>query len=393
MKDNKRWIYAGFSVVTLVFLGLIYAWSVFVAPLEEEFGWSRAETSLTFSLSMAFFCLGGLLSGVLSKRLRPRLLLLMSGGLVFVGFGLLTHANSLISLYVCYGVIAGLGVGIGYNSLMSIAMKWFPDRSGLISGILLMGFGFGGSILGSAFAASIGAIGWRSTFLVSGIMMLLIMGVAAAFLREAPITKDNTDSIHDFTHRQMLRDRRFCCFYLWAILLSGGGLALIGCAAPLSSSFIADPVLATTCAGLVSIANGGGRLAFGFVLDRVGLLKSIRSISFGFLAGSILLLLAMLSHSIAILLLSFCMVGFFYGAVTPTNSAFILRTFGSTHYSLNFSIVCTNLLFAAFLGPSVSGVLQNSGQYVTTTVYLIVLGLLSLPVLFAMYSKKEKRCR
>ena len=390
MNGMKRWLYAALSVVTLIFLGLIYAWSVFVVPLETEFGWMRAETSLTFSISMAFFCIGGLFSGLLSQKVKPKLLLITGGGLILLGFGLLTRAESLLALYCFYGVFAGFGVGIGYNSLMSLVMKWFPDKAGLLSGLLLMGFGFGGSILGSVFTAGIQAMGWRSTFLVSGVVMFIIMLLTAVLLKEAPQGAGRTQSEDDFTPKQMLKDRRFRYFYLWAILLSAGGLALIGCAAPLASDFIADTAMAATAAGLVSIANGGGRLVFGFVLDRFGIPRSLKAISLGFLLGGIALTAAVYAHSTAVLAIAFLVTGFFYGAVTPTNSAFIIRTFGGTHYSMNFSLVCTNLLFAAFLGPSVSGVLQNGGAYHTTALFVILLGVLSVPALLLMYRKKTK---
>lgn len=377
MNGAKRWLYAFVSIITLIFLGLIYAWSVFVIPLEVEFGWTRAQTSLTFSISMAFFCLGGLLSGVLSKKISHRILLFVGGCSIFLGFFLLSHANCLLSLYLFYGVFAGIGVGIGYNAIMSLIVKWFSDMAGLLSGLLLMAFGFGGYVLGSVFAASIARIGWRSSFLFSGIIIFIVLGITAMIIRQPPQLEENKSG-KNFTTKEMLHEKSFYSYYGWAILLSSGGLALIGNAAPFASSFLKDAVAAASIAGLISISNGVGRLAFGLALDRFGISNSMKAISFGFLIGSLTLFTAVLWEKIWLLIPGFCLVGFFYGAVTSTNSAFISRSFGTKHFSMNFSLITTNLLFSSFLGPAVAGVLQSDGQYFNTTIFLVILAILAL---------------
>lgn len=364
--------------MVLVFLGLIYAWSIFAAPLEAEFHWSRVQTSLTFSISMAFFCLGGLVSGLCARRINSHLLVLASGALIFTGFTLLSRVSSLPMLYLCYGVLAGLGVGVGYNTLMCLVVGWFPDHTGLLSGILLMGFGFGGSILGHIFDVGITLVGWRKTFSLSGAVMLAVACAAAMLLRQ-PEQARAAHSDVGVPPREMLRRRAFRSFYLWAILISSGGLALIGSAVPFAQSFTGDGAAAATMAGLISTANGVGRLLTGFALDHFGIPRTLQAISLGALLGAVVLFAATGLRSMPLLVLAFCLVGFFYGAVTPANSAYTSRAFGMEFYSINFSIVVTNLLFAAFLGPSVAGWLQGDGQYGSTSAFLVLLSSLALP--------------
>lgn len=140
-----RWLYLLLSVVLLLCLGLIYAWSIFRVPLESEFGWSKAETSITFSISMMMFCLGGVVSGVLTERRGVRTTLILCAVLLAAGFMSASGVHSLWGIYAAYGGLAGLGAGLGYNAVISTIVKWFPDRQGFVSGMSLMGFGFGWS--------------------------------------------------------------------------------------------------------------------------------------------------------------------------------------------------------------------------------------------------------
>ena len=151
LERNKqlRWLYLALGVGLLLCLGLIYAWSVFRAPLEAEFGWSKAQTSVTFSISMMMFCLGGLASGMLTGRKGPRFTLTACALFLLAGFAMASRIHTLPGIYVSYGGFCGFGVGLGYNATISTIMRWFPDKQGLVSGITLMGFGFGGMLLGT----------------------------------------------------------------------------------------------------------------------------------------------------------------------------------------------------------------------------------------------------
>ena len=124
-----RWIYAAVGLVVLLFAGFVYGWSVFAAPIGADFPqWSAAQLSLTFTICMAFFCLGGFAAGNLSKRIPVRVSVLISAALFLVGFFLVSRANSLPMLYVSYGVLCGTASGFAYNSVMSTMTKWFPNN-------------------------------------------------------------------------------------------------------------------------------------------------------------------------------------------------------------------------------------------------------------------------
>ena len=138
MRSASRWIYVAVGCVVLLFSGLVYAWSVLSGPIAAEFPrWTTAQLSLTFTIVMSFFCLGGLTCGALSARISPRIFLWISALLFLAGFLLTASMRSLPMLYVGFGVVCGLASGFSYNAVLGTVGAWFPDKQGLVSGILL----------------------------------------------------------------------------------------------------------------------------------------------------------------------------------------------------------------------------------------------------------------
>ena len=359
-----RWGYLALGVVLLLCLGLIYAWSVFRAPLEAEFGWSKAQTSVTFSVSMTMFCLGGLASGVVTGRKGPRFTLTACAACLLAGFALASRVNTLPGIYITYGGFCGFGVGLGYNATISTLMRWFPDKQGLVSGITLMGFGFGGMLLGTLGASLITALGWRTTFLIFAVAFAVIMLVGALLLRTAEAAfveavatgGKKKEAVEEIPWREMLRRRNFWLCFVWAVILSAAGLAIINEATTYAAPFVdGDLTRAAALAGMVSIANGVGRVISGQMFDTAGYRVTMLSISGVYIAASAALTASLKTGSVAILTAAFLLVGLAYGGVPPANSAFVAHFFGRKHYALNFSIINLNLIAASYLGPLCGG--------------------------------------
>ena len=359
-----RWGYLILGVILLLCLGLIYAWSVFRAPLEAEFGWSKAQTSVTFSVSMTMFCLGGLASGVVTGKRGPRFTLAACAVCLLAGFSLASRINSLPGIYITYGGFCGFGVGLGYNATISTLMRWFPDKQGLVSGITLMGFGFGGMLLGTLGASLITALGWRTTFLIFAVAFAVIMLVGALLLRtaedafvEAVATGGRKkEAVEEIPWREMLRRRNFWLCFVWAIILSAAGLAIINEATTYAAPFVdGDLTRAAALAGMVSIANGVGRVISGQMFDTAGYRTTMLGISVVYIAASAALTASSQTGSVPVLTVAFFLVGLAYGGVPPVNSAFVAYFFGRRHYALNFSIINLNLIAASYLGPLCGG--------------------------------------
>ena len=154
MKQLNRRVYAIVGVIVLLFAGLVYAWSVLSTPIAAEFtGWTKAQLSLTFTLVMILFCIGSLLCGLLAGKLSAKNAVRLGAVLFLAGFYIASRCQTPLTLYLGFGVLCGLGSGLSYNAVMSTMVKWFPDKPGLISGVLLMGFGGGSFLIGKLYQA------------------------------------------------------------------------------------------------------------------------------------------------------------------------------------------------------------------------------------------------
>lgn len=390
MRSKRRYTVLATGVLTLLFCGLIYGWSIFVVPLEAEFGWQRTETSLTFTISIICYVLGNVSAGVLAKRIKPAILLRIAAALLLLGFGLASLVQELYQFYLAYGVCCGLGVGMCYNALMSTVNRWFPDKPGLISGILLMGFGCGGLALGSAAALLMQSMGWRPTFRVFAFGFFTIIAMTSLFIK-MPKPSDlaslpascnsDPDSGRDISTKDMLKRKGFLLYYLWASLLPVAALVMVGNAAPVALELGATAALSTLAAGTFSVANGLGRVLLGAVYDWRGHRVSILLCS-GLELLSVLLLYAAYqaagTAAFVLCLLSLLCMGLSFGGNPTVNSAFLLEFYGRGSYSVNLSVTCTTLLAASFVGPAAAAsIMTATGSYAGCIPFLLVFSVIT----------------
>ena len=407
MKHLNRWVYAIVGVIVLLFAGLVYAWSVLSTPIAAEFtDWSKAQLSMTFTIVMIMFCIGSLLCGLLSGKLSAKMSVRIGAVLFLLGFFLASRTQSLAMLYIGFGVLCGLSSGLCYNAVMSTMVRWFPDRPGLISGVLLMGFGGGSFIIGKLYQAwtpvEIG--GWRASFLVMGIIIFVVLAICSFFFVApgadfvAPAAKNGKAAVKvagkEYKPLEMVKKPSFWLYYVWAIALSAAGLALISQASGVvweaSASQTAGAV--ATIVGLISICNALGRVLFGGMYDKYGRSLSMQLVNILFIITSGVLILALAAKSVVVVIIGFILGGLAYSGITPTNSAFCRAYFGPANYPVNFSLINSNLIFASF-GSTVSGALFDaSGSYNVT--FFLIIGLAVVGILCSLaisaLDKREK---
>lgn len=385
------------GTLVLLFLGLIYAWSIFGASLKVMFPTlSVSQLSLTFTLSMISFTLSSFVGGMLLKSHKPRLNLILTAVMLLIGFyGASTvrvddPKGSLIKLYIFYGIFSGGGVGIGYNCVLATVKKCFPHNVGLSSGVMLLGFGFGGLALGSSVSALIGNIGIYSVFKILAVVIFLVCFVSSFILvgpNEALANASRKATAENLTPTQMLKDARFWLYLLWAIILNSAGLMIIGSAVDISLFYGGTAMLGL----LLSIANGGGRVAGGAFYDKngEGLTSIINSVIL--LIASLCLIFAGKSSSLVLIIVGMIAVGLTYGIVPAISAAYINQAFGDEYYAVNFSLVNFNLIPAAIFGPMVSSRLieRSGGSYTSTFTVIAGLALASIAV-WAVFVRQNK---
>ena len=389
---NKRWCLAFLGTTMLLFLGLVYAWSIFVPSLEAEFGWARSQTSGVFTVSISMFCLGGLGTGFITKKLTPRAAIAICALLICAGFILASGSSSLLGMYIFYGCFVGFGVGMGYVAIISTIMRWFPDRQGLVSGLMTMGFGCGALLLGAIGALLLQTYGWRTTFMSLGffyagfilLFSFFIVPPAAhiTFPAKAASAKRVSESAGELSTSEMLRRPSFWLFFFWVIALIFGALMYVAHATPMALALGASTATATYMPGLISTCNGAGRVIGGYSFDTLGRKKLMWIVSLGFVLAGLILAATLQTQSIALMTIAFILCGLGFGCVVAINTAVISTFYGLRHFSMNLGVVNLSLIFSSF-GPLVAGMLhQSAGSYSAMPIPVIGLALVSLVLAF-----------
>src|SRR6267154_2248962 len=186
MKANNRWIIAIAGVCLQIALGAVYAWSVFRVPLAKQFGWSIWEVTLTFTISIFVLGFAAFFGGLWLNRKGPLVVVLTGGALYGLGIFLASFAHRLSWLYLTYGVLGGIGLGLSYIVPVAVLVKWFPDRRGLITGVAVGGFGAGALITAPVATRLIQSVGVLNTFACLGVAYLIVTVTAGLFMQNPP---------------------------------------------------------------------------------------------------------------------------------------------------------------------------------------------------------------
>src|SRR6267154_2778834 len=285
---SRWWRLVGALLMTLA-LGTLYAWSVFVAPLENEFGWKRAQTSNVFTIAVVTFATSLLIAGRLQDRFGPFWFSITGGALVSLGFFLCAYTSSLRFLFLCYGVLGGIGNGFGFATVAPVMAKWFPDKRGLAIGLAFAGYGGGSAIFGPvANLILFPQFGWRTTCMMLGGVFLVMTMVGASLMKNPPagyrpkhLSQKSASGVavpeYQFSPGDVLRTPAIYLLWLGFGLGSSAGLLIISQLVPFArSQGIPGVALATMTLAVGAIGNVSGRILSGWLSDALGRLNTLR---------------------------------------------------------------------------------------------------------------------
>jgi len=385
---SRWWRLLGGVLMTLA-LGTLYAWSVFVTPLEKEFGWKRAQTSTVFTFAAVMFAASLLLAGRLQDRFGPFWISLTGSILITLSFFLFSYTTSLYFLYFFYGVLGGIGNGFGYGTVVPVMAKWFPDKMGLAIGLALAGYGGGSAIFGTvANLVLFPHFGWRtSCVILSGIFF--VMTVTGAFLMKnpetnrQPATKGSVSTItysrHQFTPSEVVRTPAFYLLWFGFGLGSTAGLMVISQLIPFAQNQgIASATVATLGLVVGAFGNVSGRVLSGWLSDIMGRLNTLRVVLA--MSGVAMPALYWVGAHIAALYVLIFVVYFCYGAQASVIPATVSDFWGTRYAGTNYGSIFTAWGFSGILGPTIGGVLfdryKNYGIAFYTAAALAVVALI-----------------
>lgn len=365
MKQEKnRWLILIAAIITNLALGAGYAWSVFqTALLETNTDWTLSETSLAFSISFAMVPVGMIICGPIVDKHGGKKVVLAAGLLFGLGMFLTGFANSIIMLYLTYGVILGLGIGAGYGTATALTVKWFPDKKGLAGGLTAAGFGSGAILLAPIATNMIESVGVNDTFKILGGILLVVI-CASSFVMENPPVQEKAVGVttdKDKNYKEMLSESNF--WILWAVytFAATSGLMVIGHAANLASyySLGAGAVIVM----VVGLANTLGRIFWGSVSDKMGRYKTVMIMFIVSGTGLILLNFANTLGAVAGIA-GLIFIALSFGGFLGSFPGITAENWGASKSASNYGWMFTAYGIASILGPSLaSSIRESTGSY------------------------------
>ncbi|MBQ2942505.1 MAG: MFS transporter [Clostridia bacterium] len=389
-----RWFYLAAGVFAMLFSGVLYAWSILKTPFSENFGWSNSLLALNFTLTMCFFCLGAFAGSLIAKKIGHKATLIIAGVLVGAGFtatGLL-RADIPHMLFLSYAVLAGSGIGISYNVVISTVNSWFPDKKGLCSGCLMMGFGVStllmGEVINKLFRAP--SFGAGKTFILLGAVIAIVIIISGIIIKKPspytvfPDTKEAKTAlkedfeIRDYTPTEMLKSISFWKAFICIVFIAALGNSVISFAKDFALSVNATASLATTLVGVLSVFNGIGRILTGALYDALGRKTTMVAANALTIVAALMCLASVYASSLPLCIIAICLTGLSYGSCPTITSAFTASFYGRKHFATNYSINNFNLIFASFIANASNLLLVNTGCYFAPFLMLLILSVLSL---------------
>lgn len=357
-----------------VALGAVYAWSVFRVPLARQFGWSISEVTLTFTISIFVLGISAFFGGLWLNRQGPRVVALTGGVLYGLGVFLASFsAHKLWWLYLSYGLIGGVGLGLGYIVPVAVLVKWFPDRRGLITGIAVGGFGAGALITAPVATELIQSVGVLSTFAYLGTAYLVVTVVAALFMQNPPEgwrpegwtpthAEISQRAGRDYTLVEALKTWQWYALWLLLFLNTFAGISIISQEAPIFEELVGvSAVVAASMVGVASIGNAIGRVLWAWVSDLITrratlfVMFVLQVLLFWFLPNVTMISLMTIVTFIVLM----C-----YGGGFGTMPAFAADYFGSKNVGPIYGLMLTAWGAASAVGPLLIAYMrQTTGSY------------------------------
>lgn len=422
-RTANRWLVAIMGTLLQVALGTVYAWSFFQQPVMAAGQWTNTQAAWAFSLAIFFLGLAAAWGGINLPKFGPRKLA-MSGGFLFsLGYLIAAYALSIKNLpllYAGYGVIGGIGLGLGYVTPVATAAKWFPDKKGFITGMVVMGFGFGALVMAKVLAPLIMTVTGGNLVLVFsfvGVTMLLVTLSAGYWLVNPPAgfvpegftppageTSRARTSTETITAKQCVLSNKFLMMWTVFFLNITAGIMFIGFQSPLLQDLLkktmdpaslSDPQviagLAASGATLIAVSslfNGIGRFFWGGLSDKIGRIQTFRLI----LGTQLIVFIAlMFVNSPVVFGILVCYVLLCYGGGFGSMPSFILDVFGQKLMPIVYGSILTAWGFGGIVGPQIVAFLKdNFAAQAAQYTFVCAAGLLFAGLLITLLLNNEK---
>ena len=374
---KKRWLILIASCFVTLCVGSLYAWSVFASPmakyLSEITGKEVTSLAIVFTVANAVGPITMISGGFINDRIGPKWVLVVAGLLFGAGMIGSGFATSVPMLITAYGLGVGLGCGMAYGTIVSNAVKFFPDKSGFAGGLTTACYGGSSIIIPIIANAMLTSMHVTKAFKILGVVMMVII-IGSAFVIEAAPADfmagnaagrgGTSPATKDMTWREMLRDSRFCLMLLTLTCGAFAGMMIISQASPIAQEMMGfTPADAAFTVSLLALFNMLGRLASGTLSDRLGAEGTMRlTFAVSIFAG--ILLFFCRDSTVPIFYIGLALAGFGFGSIMGIYPGFTAKTFGRKNNSVNYGIMFIGFALAGILGPMIMNLLKSAtGRY------------------------------
>jgi OFA family oxalate/formate antiporter-like MFS transporter len=356
-KVPKGWLVVLGAILLQLSVGSIYSWSLFNEPFTSKFNLQENKVVLTFSITVFTFAFVTIFSGKLQDRIGPRLVASIGGIFYGVGLFLTSTASSIIQLYIYYGIIVAIGVGFVYVCPLSTCIKWFPNKKGFITGIVVGAFGLGSLVFKAITEQLLASQGISKTFLYLGIIHTILILIGAQFLTLPPDTATinsnkavNEKLIINFTVPEMIKTKSF--YLLWIIYLLGciSGLLVIGVATDIGVNLAGlEHSVAANAVASIALFNAGGRLIWGAFSDKLGRIKVVFILLV--ITSICMTALSVVNLSLVTFFITVSGIAFCFGGFLSVFPAITGEFFGLKNLGANYGIIYQAYGLSALAGP------------------------------------------
>lgn len=393
--NKKPSFFYGYVIVIAAFFimfmmsGMLYSYGIFFKPLAEEFGWSRAVTSGAYSTMVLLLGITFIITGRLTDRFGPRLVITVCGAVLGLGYILTSQVHAVWQLYLFYSVIVALGSSGGLIPTMSTVARWFVKKRGLMTGIMVTGIGIGQVVISTVSTHFLNTYGWRTTYVILGVTLCVIVVTAAQFLKRDPgqigqlpdgetviNQRRPAPEVKGYTRREALHTRQFwmliVVYFCEGYLVQGTMVHIVPHATDLGISAIA----AASVIAVIGGVSAAGRISMGVVGDRIG---NKRGLIIVFVIAFAAFLWLQTARELWMFYLFAVVFGFAYGGLVVLESPMIAELFGLKAHGAIMGVIHFGATIGGATSPLLAGRLFDAtDSYKMAFLILVAVSILGL---------------
>lgn len=392
MKTKNKWSVALGGILLQLSIGSIYAYSVWIEPIKMLNAWESGQLKFAFSLAICFLGLTAAFMQKFVRKIGPKKSALLAAfffGIGLLGSGFAIALKSLELFWLFYGVISGIGLGFGYITPIAVVVKWFPDKPGFASGLVIMSFAVGSIMASRLILPLVKLFGVSETFYVLGVFYFLLMVIGSCYLslpESNPDIKISAVQNSGLSVKELFTDSRFYSLWLMLFINTTCGIALISIAAPMAKDIIhINDAQAINFVGIMGFFNGFGRLFWSSVSDKIG--RWLTFVLFLIIGSLCFFILSQTKSAIVFQALVFIIISC-YGGAFAAMPAYVKDLYGVDKMSLPFGFILIAWSVAAFAGP---GLIAMTKDY--TVIFYFFGAILACTSIFCLFVKSKLNYR